>query len=255
MREKYNLPRNVCFSQGDNELVIDFFNQTACCILLKELNKRDIIVKEYLYDDFQSPVIGAQNERYANEVVIPLIGQPINIPKVTRSADQPNVKRRFSPGTEWLYLKIYCAETIQDQLLTAQIKPLIETLLEKNIIDNWFFIRYRDPESHLRLRIRITSPFISNAVASVIDEINRFFMEAIEDKTVRKLVYDTYERELERYGAANVENCETIFRIDSETFLKTVPFFRSSENARWLIAALEVDQLICKLQSSAQAKA
>ncbi|MGO1787159.1 MAG: lantibiotic dehydratase [Sphingobacterium sp.] len=245
LREKYNLPRNVCFSQGDNELVIDFFNQTACCILLKELNKRDIIVKEYLYDDFQSPVIGAQNERYANEVVIPLIGQPINIPKVTRSADQPNVKRRFSPGTEWLYLKIYCAETIQDQLLTAQIKPLIETLLEKNIIDNWFFIRYRDPESHLRLRIRITSPFISNAVASVIDEINRFFMEAIEDKTVRKLVYDTYERELERYGAANVENCETIFRIDSETFLKTVPFFRSSENARWLIAALEVDQLIC----------
>ena len=67
------------------------------------------------------------------------------------------LKRTFIIGEEWLYYKIYCGNRTSDTILIDVIKPLTESLLKEKIIDKWFFIRYSDPENHLRVRFHCSN--------------------------------------------------------------------------------------------------
>ena len=42
-----------------------------------------------------------------------------------------------------------------DLVIRSLIAPLIEELRSQGIIDSWFFIRFEDPEHHLRLRLHL----------------------------------------------------------------------------------------------------
>jgi len=63
------------------------------------------------------------------------------------------MKRTFILGEEWLYYKIYCGAKTADLLLTDTLRPLLNRLTATNQINQWFFIRYTDPENHIRLRL------------------------------------------------------------------------------------------------------
>ncbi|MEK8106376.1 thiopeptide-type bacteriocin biosynthesis protein [Micromonospora sp. M12] len=73
----------------------------------------------------------------------------------TRSVRRPawprGVRRpatgRHLPGGEWLYALVYCSGERQDELLRAV--PALAAGLD---VDRWFFLRYGDPDPHLRLR-------------------------------------------------------------------------------------------------------
>jgi len=64
--------------------------------------------------------------------------------------------RKFIPGTEWLYLKIYTGVKTSDVLLEEAILPLVTCFLNNNLINKWFFIRYNDPKPHLRIRFELS---------------------------------------------------------------------------------------------------
>ena len=68
------------------------------------------------------------------------------------------MKRTFSLGSEWLYFKIYCGVKTADFILVDYLKETIEQLLAQQYISKWFFIRYNDPDAHLRLRFKIDNP-------------------------------------------------------------------------------------------------
>jgi hypothetical protein len=78
-----------------------------------------------------------------------------------------NVQRTFVIGDKWLYYKIYCGVKTADMLLLEVIKSLTEQLIEEKIIDRWFFIRYSDPEPHVRFRVQFID--IKNIGASTIN--------------------------------------------------------------------------------------
>jgi len=63
-----------------------------------------------------------------------------------------NTQRTFIPGDAWVYYKIYTGAKTSDILLTEIIKPVAEKLIEQELIDQWFFIRYADPKHHIRVR-------------------------------------------------------------------------------------------------------
>ena len=67
------------------------------------------------------------------------------------------VKRSFIIGSEWVYYKIYTGPKTADSILVDFIKPIVDQLLKDGIIKMWFFIRYADPEFHLRVRFQITN--------------------------------------------------------------------------------------------------
>ena len=67
------------------------------------------------------------------------------------------IRRTFVPGDEWLFFKVYCGVKTCDELLVKKILSLAHRLMKEKIIVRWFFIRYSDPDYHLRVRFLLSS--------------------------------------------------------------------------------------------------
>ena len=58
--------------------------------------------------------------------------------------------RSFGPASEWLYVKLYTGPATADGVLRDVLAPVVaEAGLPPG---SWFFIRYGDPDWHVRLR-------------------------------------------------------------------------------------------------------
>lgn len=152
------------------------------------------------------------------------------------------VKRTFIPGDQWIYFKLYTGYKTADTILSKTLPPIIAQLNAKNMIDKWFFIRYSDPHSHLRLR------FYANDVKNVsliISSINQAITPYVSNDLIWKMQLDTYQREMERYGTKTIEHTETIFHFDSEAIMNTLSILEGNENnqQRWLLALKMLDAL------------
>lgn len=127
-----------------------------------------------------------------------------------------NMKNIFKPGSEWLYIKIYCGVYASDEILVSKIKPIAEILKKENKITHWFFIRYSDPENHLRIRFHISD---KKNISKIIEAINKALNFYFINKIIWKISLDTYVRELERYGFNTIEEAEYFFYYDSKQVL------------------------------------
>lgn len=125
------------------------------------------------------------------------------------------MKRNFCVGSEWLYFKVYLGVKSADELL-KDLMTHIHAFKEEAIIDKWFFIRYRDPHEHLRLRFHCPT---SLGTFQVIDRLHFVFDVLLSKDVVWKVQTDTYQRELERYGISTMEVSESFFFYDSDLFL------------------------------------
>ncbi len=59
------------------------------------------------------------------------------------------MKRKFIPGSEWLYVKIYTGVKMADIILEEALIPLLQQLHNQNLIKNGFLsvIMTRDSSS------------------------------------------------------------------------------------------------------------
>ena len=163
------------------------------------------------------------------------------------------MKREFSIGSEWLYFKIYCGVKTADFILSDFLKHPIEILLEQKHIIKWFFIRYNDPDAHLRLRFKIENP---QHLGTVINTIHSVLNPLVEEHLIWKIQTDTYTRELERYGEATYELSESIFQADSELILDYIglkPYFENDTTAI-LFSFLAIDQFLTLFSQTNQEK-
>ncbi|PZR10003.1 MAG: hypothetical protein DI539_21430 [Flavobacterium psychrophilum] len=153
------------------------------------------------------------------------------------------MQRCFIPGDQWLYFKIYTGIKTADLVLTDYVQPLAEELSDHGLINQWFFIRYSDPDFHLRFRIRLSS---EGAAGSSLLTANRIFKYLIEANLIWKVQLDTYNREVERYGALTMEDSEAIFYRDSQMILKAIKIFDDSEdlNLKWIWALYAIDSFM-----------
>jgi thiopeptide-type bacteriocin biosynthesis protein len=126
------------------------------------------------------------------------------------------MKRDFCIGSEWLYYKIYTGVKTADLILMEKLYPLILDLNEEKIIDKWFFIRYNDPNEHIRIRFYCKTP---ENTSNVIAKMYPVLYELLEENSVWKVQTDTYQREIERYGENTMIDSETLFWHDSEMIL------------------------------------
>lgn len=154
-----------------------------------------------------------------------------------------NIQRRFIIGDEWLYFKIYSGPKTLESILVNELYEFISSLFESQLIDNFFFIRFTDPEYHLRLRFRI--PDISN-LCKVIHGFNQKMKPFIDNRLVWKVCLDTYNRELERYGKETIQLVENLFFYDSIAVLNFLKKTTENvdENIRWQWGIKFVDMLM-----------
>lgn len=150
--------------------------------------------------------------------------------------------RIFIPGDQWLYFKIYTNEKNAEKILHEELGAIIKKLDQEKKISNWFFIRYADPDFHLRIRILLKD---SLDIVRVMEVFNLKIEKYIKNKSVHKVQLDTYVRELERYGKYTTDLAESLFSIDSNYTLKILKDINKNknENYRWLSALLMIDEL------------
>lgn len=161
------------------------------------------------------------------------------------------VKRTFVPGDEWLFFKVYCGVKTCDELLIKNILPLAHRLMREKIIVRWFFIRYSDPDYHLRVRFLMRS---TDDIGYVITKTRRCLSTYLKTNEVSKVVVDTYQREIERYGAKYIELSEQVFHAGSECVAAIVKHLKENSALRWRAAFLIVDALLTKLGLSIEHK-
>ena len=153
------------------------------------------------------------------------------------------MNRVLSLGSEWVYFKIYSGYKIADVILLEYLKEKIELLESKKYIKKWFFIRYNDPDDHIRIRFNCKT--IDN-VSEVINKLYPIIDELIESDVIWKLQTDTYQREIERYGESTMMESESIFYYDSKMILDYValkPYFEKDET-QLLFSFLAIDSFL-----------
>ena len=111
----------------------------------------------------------------------------------------------------------------------------------------WFFLRYADPDPHLRLRWKGDPDTLT---CHLLPEITRFTSTLISDGLVSRLAIDTYDRELERYGGPEgTDISEQIFWADSRAVMRLLacePSADPSDDLTELIV-LTADDLLARL--------
>ncbi|QKZ11296.1 lantibiotic dehydratase [Spirosoma sp. KUDC1026] len=238
------IPQHVFIASADSELFIDSHVPASLQLLVQVLRKQETT---RLIECLVPPVTHADNPvppRFLHEIIIPLCNP--DAPRIPGLPPQPVTmpQRRFSIGSEWLYLKLYVGEKSADTVLINGLYPVIQQLLEKRIISQFFFLRYNDPDPHLRLRFRGNPhmEFYSHVIRAIEQILHRYVQGGI----VHKIQVDTYQRELERYGVDQIDRCEALFCTDS---LATLHFLDRTgdacdEQIRFMFAISKIDHLL-----------
>jgi thiopeptide-type bacteriocin biosynthesis protein len=112
------------------------------------------------------------------------------------------------------------------------------------VADRWFFVRYGDPDWHLRLRFHGRPAGLQSEVLPALQGAVR---PLLEDGRIWRFQLDTYEREVERYGGAEgIELAERLFHADSEAVLALATLLPEDArgDTRWRLALLGMDRLL-----------
>lgn len=150
------------------------------------------------------------------------------------------IKRTFIPGSEWIYFKVYTGIKTAEKFINTELYEIVKELKKNNLIDKWFFVRYSDPNFHLRIRFLSKN---KKDIGDILIIFNNKIISLVESNLVWRVQLDTYNRELERYNELFIESAESIFNIDSDCQLMIARSIDKSKNEqyRWMISLLLID--------------
>lgn len=213
-KEMNKLPNKFYINQGDHVLLIDIENSRSVEMFVNTLRSLNTIeLTESLSDSDHQFAQDYTGAGLSHEILLGFKNTSVtrkHQPKIIKTS-QISQKRTFPPGSKWVYIKMYVSQKRTDQVIKA-IFPSVQQLLATGKISSWHFVRYQDPSSHIRLRFLLGRDVTMDFV---IKEMNRCIESFQESGLITNVVIDTFSRELERYGEANIEKVESIFFADS----------------------------------------
>jgi len=245
-RDKWRLPRHVVLSEGDNELLIDLGSLQSVVLLLDSVKHKDsFILKEFI--DPGNAMTDEDGASYSNQFLAVLLkkGSSYGGSRIDRFIEpsERTVTREFGLGSEWVYFKVYCGIKSADKVLLEAVLPITDELSEKELIHKWFFIRYNDPEFHIRLRFHLKD---ARDLGVLIGIVHSYFKVFEAQGYIWKLQTDIYRREIERYGSNTIGMAESIFYRDSVSCLQMLNNTNGDEREtiRWIWALRAVEELL-----------
>jgi lantibiotic biosynthesis protein len=256
-RLQFGLPQRVLYIEADNELLIDFEQELSRKIFLHYLKqKKEVRVEEFLFTKENCIVNDVNGKPFTNELIIPFeristAQKKVLFPVV--SEGESIVTRKFIPGSEWLYFKIYCGTKTAEILLRTILPPFIEDELKGNGFEKFFFSRYKDDFSHIRIR------FFNSDITRQASLQQRFLQHLatpVTNGVIHQVVLDTYVREIERYGDTIIEEVESLFFNDSVAVLHYISLVNGEDSGlhRVLFAIRSIDTLLNDFSFSISAK-
>ena len=242
---QWQLPRLFMLVDGDHELLVDTANPLLRQIWLDSIRHRPSIkLKEFLFDPATNPVRDALGRPYTQQLLALLIRNeacysPVHFAPATATDKQ--IPREFTLGTEWLYYKWYCGPQMANRVLGEVVRPLVQELQARHLIDQWFFIRYADPDNHLRVRFHLPAV---DRLGEVIQLVETYLSPYLHASCIWKSQTDTYRRELERYGRRTMVASESLFYYQSTELLRALDQLADDDAAYWQLGLRAVDELL-----------
>ena len=246
LRERRRLPRWIAIAETDNLLPVDLDNAISVAMAGRRLRRR---ARATLVELFLGPddlVLHGPEGRFAHQLVVPFVRARSSVPAsapVRRPVARP-ADRTAAPGSPWLYAKLYTSVSATDALLASVARPVVAVARAHGSADGWFFARYGDPDWHLRLRLHGDPRAL---LRDVMPQLCAAAAPALADGRVRRLAFDTYERELERYGGPDgMALSERLFTADSDAALELIGLTPGDggADARWRVTLLGIDRLL-----------
>jgi len=254
LRRKHRLPRWVVLQEYDNYLPVDLENPLSVDALIHVMKRGSHAILTEMYPSVDQMCTTSQEGTFHHELNVPLVrGFETPIP-ATAEQTAKSSRREFAwttdrqerilpPGSEWLYLKVYGGPGALDELLTRTLLPFVRPMVEAECISGWFFIRFADPHHHLRIRLKGTPEQLRQLMPLIFATFNPLLFSG----ELSKLEFDTYQREIERYGGVEgVLAAEEIFCADSDAVLEILQELAGDEglDMRWRVAIMGIDRLL-----------
>lgn len=219
------IPQKFYLINGDNRILLsrkdkldDEFIKNE---LIKKLKKDSIVeLQEYIQDFgiFTKEV----TDRVA-DVVIPFVNNVKKDIDITAHAKRIDIESREKlPFDEWLYLKLYMGDNRQNEFIKEYLPNIQE------VVDSYqgelFYLRYADPNSHIRLRMKCDNLF------DLYKQILNIISEGRKNRLISSVDISTYDREIERYGGKDLLlEAEKIFCTDSRLMPRLLKICETNE--------------------------
>lgn len=232
-RAQRRLPRRVFLVEDDRRLFLDLAQAGHRTLLRQHLDRAPLAV---LIEAPEPDAFGWCDGR-THEVVVPLKATrpptwpPLPAPTQARALSPAQIQ---TPAASLVLLAaLYGDPRRQDTLLSRHVPDLIKQLGAPP----WWFIRFRDPEQHLRLRIELPAP---EAFTETARTVSAWADELRGAGLLADLRYPTSYREMGRWGSDAAWNAaEEVFRADSRAVLAQLSQPRRPHE-RTLVAAQSV---------------
>jgi thiopeptide-type bacteriocin biosynthesis protein len=261
---RWNLPGRIAIDEGGQLLDIDLNILASVELLLDAICTQQTLTLRECFDASGSPD-DVRSAVFCNEVILPIVrtrlARPAIKAPISVESQQNHVAVRPQPNSElpsgeWMYLKLFCVPDMADDLLAQVIGPMMEKFKTEAVIDRWFFIRYEEPEFHLRLRVfsRDTTLLWGQAFPSLTTALHT----AVPAARPWRVQLDSYQPEVIRYGGpVGMEIAERLFYHDSMAFMAVLglPARTSDHATRWKVAAVSVDAMLSPFALTASQRA
>lgn len=259
-RTRWKVPRHVYLVESDNRLLLDLEDPSQFKELLGELKRQPALILQEVFPSLEQAWLSGPGGRYFSEFVVPLIrrrrsvasqvsgkssahsrtGQPNSTPVSSQDRLRP-------PGSDWLFAKLYGDAQTEETLVSGELASFASSVISSGAAKSWHFIRYNDPDPHIRLRFQGKPDAL---VRAVWPQLCAWAEGLINRGLCRRFAVDTYERELERYGGASgLVEAETIFATDSRAVAQMLKILKNGalEIDRISLATISIDSLLSSL--------
>jgi thiopeptide-type bacteriocin biosynthesis protein len=245
LRKKLRMPRWLLLADFDNRLTLDLENILCIESFAHLIKQRDEVILLEFYPGPDQLVAQGPEGKYVHELIVPFVRKnKVETLEPTIRFRSTSIQRSFPPGSEWLYLKLYTGTATADSVL-LEIAPKIQELFASGKTDLWFFIRYEDPDWHLRIRFHGDPKALQGETLPALQEV---ISPLMNDGIIWRMQIDTYEREVERYGGdEGILLAERIFHMDSECAMEILALIEEGDEGlqeRWKLTLLGMDLLL-----------
>lgn len=208
-RNRSPLPHSVFLGDDDQRLRLSLDNQAHLRLLRAHLERQDHATLHEAPDPTAYGWFGGR----AHEITMALATAPKPTPRPARRSAPITVARDDGhlPGTSpWAYAKLYGHPDRVPDILTRHLPDLLtgwDALVE------WWFVRYSDPDPHLRLRFLLPH---EDAYGEAVRRVGTWAAGLRASGLLGRATWDTYYPETGRYGSgAAMAAAETAFAADS----------------------------------------
>jgi thiopeptide-type bacteriocin biosynthesis protein len=203
-RADAHLPEHVYLGEADQCMALDLTEPSHRAVLRAHLDRDGKVTLRFAPDPNGLGWTGGR----AHEVVIPMVADQ-NVAPVRTPGHVVSRGHGHLPGCgNRFYLKLYGHRDRQNALLTRHLPSLLEEL----DADQWWFVRYRDANDHLRIRLTCAPGTLGRCFERVGEWTGRLRHHGL----ITHASVDTYYPETARFGgSAAIGAAERYFAADS----------------------------------------